>query len=158
MNKKVIILVSLIFLLSAGAVFAETGIGAAFGYGRFGSNVALSLDVDAIPGSVQTVSLQIHDGYMGIGVTDDWYLIDDVFIDNPFGWYFGLGFYVDMAFANDFALALGARAPIGLDVTVLDDQLLFYIEAAPILGLSVTPSFDFPHWNILGSFGFRFYF
>lgn len=157
MKKKVFILVTLILLLSSGYLFAETGIGAAFGYGRGGSNVALSLDVDAIPGSVQTVSLHFNSNYFGLGITDDWYLIEDTFAD-PFGWYFGLGFYVNLGFGDDFYSALGARAPIGLDVTLLEDQLVLYLEAAPILGLQFTPDLHFPDWDILGSFGFRFYF
>lgn len=158
MNKKVLVLVSLILIISAGTAFAETGIGAAFGYGRGGSNVALSLDVDAIPGSVQTVSLHFNSAGLGIGITDDWYLIDDTFIDHPFGWYFGLGFYANLGIYNDVHLSLGARAPIGLDVTLLENQLVLYLEAAPVLGIRVTPGVEFPVWDVLGSFGFRFYF
>lgn len=158
MKKKVFVLITLIFLLSAGSIFAETGIGAAFGYGVGGSNVALSLDIDAIPGTVQTVSMRFNSNYFGLGITDDWYLIDNVFIDNPFGWYLGLGFYVNMGFSNDFSIAFGARAPIGIDVTLLENKLVLFLEAAPSLGLGFDPGIYFPDWDIAGALGFRFYF
>ncbi|MDC7239398.1 MAG: hypothetical protein PQJ50_03460 [Spirochaetales bacterium] len=160
MNKKVLLLVSLILLLGGGALFAETGLGLSFGYGYgYGqaSNIALSIDSDVIPGSVQNVSLRIDGSYFGIGLTDDWYLVDDM-IDGPFGWYFGVGFYANVGFYDDIAFAFGARAPIGLDLTVLDNKLRFFLEIAPALGLGFDPDFYFPDWDITGAFGFRFYF
>jgi hypothetical protein len=159
MKKKVFILVTLILLLSSGFLFAETGLGAAFGYGRGNvSNVALSVDSDKIPGSVQSVSMRFNSAGFGLGITDDWYLFDDVFIDNPFGWYFGLGFYANMGFYNDFSFAFGARAPIGLDVSLLENQLVLFLEVAPSLGLGFDPGIYFPDWDIAGALGFRFYF
>ncbi len=160
MNKKVLLLVSLILLIGGGALFAETGLGLSFGYGYgYGqaSNVALSVDMDAIPGSVQNISMRFNSDGFGIGLTDDWYLIDDM-IDGPFGWYFGLGFYANVGFYDDIAFAVGARAPVGLDVTILDNQLRFFIEIAPALGVGFNPDVYFPDWDVNGALGFRFYF
>lgn len=157
MKSKIIVLL-IVLTLFTGSLFADTGIGAAFGWGANGmGSAALSLDVDKIPGSVQTISINWGND-LRVNLTDDWYIIDDV-LSGPFGWYFGLGFYASIgSVSNDLLFSGGARAPIGVDLTLLDNVLLFYIEAAPQLGVRVAPSFQFPEWDVVGSLGFRVYF
>ncbi len=160
MKKNAGVVALVLLLLATGPAFADTGIGAAFGYGGRGGDlaVALSLDLDPIPGDVMTLSFHLGDSF-ALSVMNDWYLIDTSIADSIVGFYLGPGLYLDFGIASDqFLFSFGGRFPIGLDLTLLGGTLYFFLEAAPFLGVTVAPEVDFPQWDVNGSFGFRIYF
>jgi hypothetical protein len=166
--KKVLAVCIIGLALTAGA-FAEhpsgwgLGILGRGGYGGFGP--ALSLKAPSLP-VYWGVDMAVWNGYFGVGVTGDYYIIDKALLpDINLDWYLGLGGYVSMgAWSNGkgydhhdgFSLALGARAPVGLSWKFLEHFELFG-DIYASLGFGIVP-FYFPHWGAGGEIGIRYWF
>jgi opacity protein-like surface antigen len=148
--KKVLLVLALLIVISASA-FADhpagLGIGVVGGYyggwsGSGHSQVGLSLKVPKLP-IFWGVNLQIHKEYFALGVTGDYYIIDNKLVPAiGLNWYLGVGGYGGISFGDDLTLAVGARVPIGLSWQPIN-LLEIFIDIAPSLGIRINPV-DFP--------------
>jgi hypothetical protein len=164
MNKKIILVIALATILATGTAFADhptgLGIGVVGGYlGEWNSGynygaTALSLKLSGIP-IYWALRVDLSEWYMSFNVMGDSYLIDQALVDKLVHWYLGLGAYVNLGLFNDsLMLSLGARLPIGLSIQPIPLLEIFF-EVAPSIGLTVVPSFYFPHGGWGGGFGIR---
>ena len=174
--KKVVIAIVLSVVLAAGTAFADhpggwgVGVLGTFGWthsdggGVIGGGAALSLKVPVLP-IYWGVDLDFGDGYFGLGVTGDWYLIDANLIDTFFGWYFGVGLFGGVRIWDPgFGLNVGGRLPIGLSLQfpVSSLTLEFFLAVVPRLGLGMIFVNDHSnadlYFRVGGEFGFRLWF
>jgi hypothetical protein len=162
--KKLVILIALITIIGTGTAFADhpsgLGIGVVGSYwggwgGGYAPGFALSLKLPSVP-LFWGIGLQIHDGYFGLGVSGDKYLIDQALVkDIGLHWYLGLGGWVNLGFGNDwFGCSLGLRLPVGLSWQPIP-LLELFLDIAPSLGVEVAPGFHFPAGGWQPEFGIR---
>ena len=173
--KKLMFIFVLASILAVGA-FADHPSGWAIGPGfQFGNRWDSSYDA----GSSLTLFLKapqfpIYWGisfdifklsdWLDLTVTGDYFLIDKRLIpDVNFGWFLGVGGYVNLLLDSDFTMFdFGGRLPIGLYIMPLDFLEIF---------LDIAPSVGFYYQNIKnsdaktglgggwrGDFGVRFWF
>lgn len=168
--KKIALLLVLTACLAVGA-FADhpsgwgVGIMGQYGFAWDGftgnAGAALSLKAPQLP-IYWGINMDIYHGYFGLGVTGDYYLIDQRLVDSiNFGWYFGVGGYAGLGFYGDLALSLGARLPIGIYLIPLETDALsleLFLDIAPSLGLQALPSFHFPAGDLGVDMGLRLWF
>jgi len=157
--KKLFIILILAIIIT-GTVFAQhpkgTGIGGMWS-GEFfsggGMGAALSLKLPSLP-----IFWGIHahgwDSGLYLAVSGDKYFIDQTLVKEAgLGWYFGLGGYVGLTFANPPGAHFGARMPVGLSWMPVNFFELF-LGLTPSLGVSLRP-FDFPTWGVPLEIGLR---
>ena len=162
MRKKLLLMIIVLLLVfSAGNVFAQKYNGLALGLGYtanpFGGRWAGGMVTFHVPTSPLVFDLYPYWGNNGFGITltGDWWIIRNP-ITGILAWYLGPGLWVDFGIGNQFALGLGARLAVGLQIWLLD-RLEIFLEGAPGLGLYVIPSVSFA-WPIPISLGFRWWF
>ncbi|MFW5694441.1 MAG: hypothetical protein ACOCYB_04685 [Alkalispirochaeta sp.] len=141
--KKLIVLIILVLVISAGTVTADTGVGVILGdptgvSALFGNRVAVA-------------AAWSLDSYLHLHA--DLWLLNRQLVD-PLDWYLGVGGKVQVLgdHGDSDDLRLGARVPVGLQWYVLP-QLELFAELAP--GIAVIPETDF---DIDGGIGLRFHF
>ncbi len=160
MKKRTLIFIFSAMVLLPINIFAETGLGAAFSYG-LGTGTgagALSMSTPAIPGTVQNISLRFSKDYFAIGLTDDWWVIQQPLVEHYLDLYIGIGFYTNFGTkGGEIDWGLGGRIPVGLSYKPIDFFELF-IEVVPTMGIGFDPNFYFPAWDVSGALGFRFWF
>lgn len=172
--KKLIAVVLLGLLLCTAGAFADHPNGWGVGIlGQYGGSwlgggglggAALSLKVPSVP-VFWGINLSFPSHAFGIGVTGDYYLIDQYLVQAAgLGWFFGIGGYVGFtSYANWNSFGFGARLPIGLSWRPVDVFEIFF-DFAPSLGLlfydssySGSDNVDFGGgWQ--GDIGLRFWF
>jgi hypothetical protein len=151
MKKLVMASLLGLMLCTAGAFAAHPkgwGLGIVGQYGGYwgGSSLggpALSLKTPGVP-IFWGISLHLPSNGLGVGVTGDYYFIDQTLVKGAgLGWFFGLGGYFDFLTYNhtyfnknynQTSLGVGARLPIGLSwqpVKVFE----IFIDFAPSLGV-----------------------
>ena len=174
--KKLILVWVLGLMLTVTATFADHpdgwGVGVVGNYGwgwdsGYGGG-ALSLKVPSIP-IFWGISLDPYYYYLGIGVTADWYFIDDNLVDTLIGWYLGGGLYANLRLYNSYyssrglGLGVGGRLPIGISfqIPISSVALELFIAAVPQVGIGL----DFIkgnkprlNWGVGGEFGVRVWF
>jgi hypothetical protein len=161
MKKKSLIFI-LLSLMIIPAAFADTGLGAAYTFGRdntgSSSGTALSINTPSIPGTVQNIRLTFNGSeYFNFGVSDDWWVIQEQ-ITGKLDFYVGLGFYAGFTMAGEEAdFSLGGRVPVGLTIKPVD-FLEFFLEVGPAMGLGFEPTIYFPAWNVQAAIGARLWF
>ena len=102
------------------------------------------------------IDLELQDGYLGLALAGDYYLIDSQLIPT-LHWYLGVGGFVGLGFSdNSMDLRLGARLPIGLSWQPIP-LLEIFLQVVPSLGVSVIP-FYFPYGGWGGNLGIRLWF
>ncbi|MCL2479466.1 MAG: hypothetical protein FWF22_08185, partial [Treponema sp.] len=128
--KKLLLVIALAVVFSATAVFADHpsgwGIGVmgrgGWGYGDYGmgGGASLSLKAPSLP-IYWGIDFNAGSHYMGLGVSGDYYLIDNNLVNKTVGWYLGLGGFAGLSFWNNYekygnytGLTFGGRLPIGL--------------------------------------------
>jgi len=166
--KKMLIVFTLFAILATGTVFADHpggfGIGVQYGggghwdAGGYHSNAALSLKIPSIP-LFWAVRLDINDGYFGLGLSGDYYVIDRKLVPE-FGlnWYLGIGGSVGLSFWDDgMGLGVAARLPIGLSWQPIP-LLEIFLQIVPSLGVDIVPDFHFPSGGFGGDIGIRLWF
>jgi len=166
--KKFVLCLALFAILAVGTVFADHpggfgigiqgGGGSHWGGGGFHPNAALSLKLPSLP-IFWAARLDIYDGYFGLGVSGDYYLIDSKLVPAiGLNWYLGIGGSLGLSFGNDWmGLGVAARLPIGLSwqpVRLLE----IFLQIVPSLGVSIAPSFHFPYGGWGGDIGIRLWF
>jgi hypothetical protein len=187
--KKYILCGALGLALAVSGVFADHPNGLGIGVlGRFGwtnagdgesfGGPALSLKIPSLP-VFWGVNLDIRNHYFGLGVTGDYYIIDQTLANIggsvPFGWYLGLGGYLgfgtwssDSGYwdgsrshkASYTELGFGARLPIGISLQIPISTIFLeaFLEAGPGLGLWVHMYDDSPYWRNSDKVGLGFSF
>jgi len=165
--KKLVLVFALAAILATGTLFADHpggfGIGVQGGYsgawggGGFG-NGALSLKLPSLP-IFWAIRMDITNGYFGLGVSGDYYLIDDKLVPEiGLNWYLGVGGALGLSFGGDWmGLGLAARLPIGLSWQPLP-LLEIFLQVVPSLGVSILPGFHFPYGGWGGDIGIRLWF
>ena len=165
--KKAVLCLALFAILAAGTVFADHpggwGVGIQGGYngywsgGYFGSG-ALSLKIPKLP-IFWAIRLDIEEGYFGLGVSGDYYLIDSKLVPAiGLNWYLGLGGGLGLSFGNNWlGFGVAARLPIGLSWQPIP-LLEIFLQAVPSLGVSILPEFHFPYGGWGGDLGIRLWF
>jgi hypothetical protein len=101
--------------------------------------------------------MRVAEGDVGLGLTADHYFIDEMLLREggfKLDWFMGLGAYGNFVFADNSAIAAGARLPIGLSWHFARHFEL-WAAIAPSLGMKVTPDFEFPDFWFAGEIGFR---
>jgi hypothetical protein len=158
--KKFVLVIALAAILATGTVFAQhsggLGIGALWGgdiYHGFATSASLSLKLPSLP-IYWGISVSGFGDVLLVGVQGDKYLFDQSLVKSAgLGWYLGLGGYVNLVFASDPYLGLGARLPIGLSWIPIRLFEVF-ADVAPSLGISFNPTY-FPIWGIPLELGIR---
>jgi opacity protein-like surface antigen len=164
---KKILLVSVLAVIMAGAVFADhpdnkLGIGVMAGwYGGWGSgglaHTALSLKIPNVP-IFWGANFSFSSNHFSLGVFGDKYFIERVLVsDIGLHWYVGVGAWVNLGFGDASDLSAGARLPIGLSWHMLDFLELF-MDVAPSLGIKIIPEIYFPAGGWPIELGVRFWF
>ena len=154
MNKKVLILAVLFFVIFSASAFSW-GLGVAFGLNALGDlpgpGIMLSGKVDQLP-FLFGVGLTISETYFNLGVTADWHFLREN-LTGILNYYIGAGAFIGVG-TNNFAL--GARLPLALYIFPIE-KLEVFLELAPALGIGFNPV-RFPTFNIQGALGFRYWF
>jgi hypothetical protein len=164
---KKLVLVLALAILMAGAVFADHpdgfGIGVQGGYGgSWGGGGqgggALSLKLPGMP-TFWAIRADIGEGHFGIGVSGDYYFIDDVLVsDIGLHWYLGFGIGVGLwGFDDNLGLGVSARLPIGISWQPIP-LLEIFLQIVPNLGAQFLPEFHFPYGGWGGDIGIRLWF
>jgi hypothetical protein len=166
-KMKKIFLVFVLVAVMAVAAFADhpSGLGIGVqggggsywgGAGSFHPSAALSLKIPSVP-IFWAARLDITDGYFGLGVSGDYYLIDSQLIPT-LHWYLGVGGSLGLSFGNDW-MGLGAavRLPIGLSWQPVR-PLEIFLQVVPSLGVDIIPGFHFPSGGWGGDIGIRIWF
>ncbi|MCL2721880.1 MAG: hypothetical protein FWD47_11150 [Treponema sp.] len=163
--KKLLFVLILAAIITTGTAFADhpngLGIGVQTGtfgtwsgYGGYTPNVALSLKVPSLP-VFWAIRLDIYDGYFGLNVAGDYYLIDNVLVrDIGLHWYLGVGVGVNLGISDPLIFGAAVRLPIGLSWQPIP-LLELFLQLVPNLGLQVLPSVHFPYGGWGGDFGIR---
>ena len=160
--KKILLVLLLGVILTVSGVFADHpggwGIGlmgnGGWGYGRgtLGGG-AITLKAPMLP-IYWGISGDFGYGYMGIGLSGDYYLIDNNLADfdvTHLGWYLGLGGYFGFTTYDSgvyysgskkygwSSLSLGARLPIGLSfqIPVSNLGIEFFAALIPNIGIGM---------------------
>ncbi|MDR2536180.1 MAG: DUF3996 domain-containing protein [Treponema sp.] len=182
-----------LFLGTAGA-FADHpdgwGIGlvgrGGYGWGGGGGGLALSLKAPPIP-VYWGINLDLYTNYFGFGVTGDYYFLEGLIVpDIGFGYFIGVGGYLNMGFYDETygsswhrkytTLGFGVRVPLGINFVfpISKFHLEIFLDIAPSIGLGMTftdkESEYYKHdghsnekflalgWGIGGELGVRFWF
>jgi len=168
--KKLVLLLALTTVVSIGA-FAERPSGWGIGImGQYGlswdgfdasGGAALSLKAPQYP-IYWGIQASFRNDYFRIGVTGDYYLIDQILIsDVHFGWYIGIGGYAGLvASSGNLGVFAGARLPVGLYIMPVDTvPLEIFAEIAPTSGISINnDGFNFPDGGLQFGIGVRLWF
>jgi hypothetical protein len=156
--KKVLILVCMAMLITATGAFAQKGDGLAIGGEGMmnfsgtsalpiGGGLVLHLPQIPIMFTVGANSLP------ALGVTADYWLGQGP-IAGILDWYFGIGGYLTMYLAPN-RFAVGARVPFGIQLWPAGQNLEFFLEAAPGLGVNLSPTaFE---WHLRVALGLRYW-
>jgi opacity protein-like surface antigen len=174
---KKLILVLVLSILMAGAVFAQHPAG--WGIGVVGSTAGwdwkgfgytkdygLALSLRLPSGSTYWgVHLNIKPGFKTVGISGDRYLIDKIFIPGiSVGFYVGIGLYAGATFGSGYlSIAAKARLPIGIYIMPIK-FLEVFAAAVPNIGGSVEikptrfGNGKFPYGSIAAEVGVRFWF
>lgn len=161
MKKRIVCLVSALFIFSTAGLFAF-GVGLQFNGNAgkvFNPGVALTLKVDSIP------LVFAGNWYAGdntsIGVTGDYWVINDR-LGNlgkvGVNWFLGIGFYTSMFFGDEFQIDGGLRIPVGLNTFLAKGFFEPFIMIAPSFGLTFVPSLGMSNVFFPISAGFRMWF
>jgi len=166
--KKVVLCLALFAILATGTASADHpsgfGIGVQGGFsGSWGvkgglGNGAFSLKLPSLP-IFWAVRLDIVEGYLGLGVSGDYYLIDSKLVPAiGLNWYLGIGGALGLSIGKDMlGLGVAARLPIGLSWQPIQ-FLEIFLQVVPSLGVSILPGFHFPYGGWGGDIGIRLWF
>ena len=89
-----------------------------------------------------------------IGVEADYWLAHGL-VAGPFSWYMGVGGYLTLYLNPNSNLEIGARVPFGIQLWPAGENLEFFLEAAPGVGIQVSPmAFD---WHFRVALGMRYW-
>ncbi|HKL85682.1 MAG TPA: hypothetical protein VJ861_05065 [Treponemataceae bacterium] len=161
MKKKIMCLISVLFIFSATGLFAF-GVGLQFNGNAgkvFNPGVALTAKFDGIP------LVFAGNWYAGdntsIGITGDYWVVN-----NSLGnlgkvsimGFFGVGFYTNMFFGDEFQITGGFRIPFGLNTFLANGFFEPFLMIAPSFGLRFIPSFGTSNIFFPVSAGFRMWF
>ena len=146
--KKVVFAVVLAAVLATGTAFADhpggfgIGIQGGYGWGSTGGGTgALTLKFPSLP-IFWAVNLGFGDHHFGLGLSGDYYIIDQALAAPIVHWFFGLGgFFSFYSWSHSSYtsysksdIALGLRIPIGLSLQPIP-LLEFHLALVPGLGL-----------------------
>jgi hypothetical protein len=157
--KKVLVLVFAVMMIATTGAFAAKGGGLAIG----GEGALAFAGTGGLPmGAMLMLHLPQLPLMLGIGVStspavgltaDYWFAHGALF--SIFDWYVGIGGYLTVDL-NPTGLAAGGRIPIGLQIWPFGQNLEFFLEVAPAVGVSLIPTgFD---WHVQAALGLRFWF
>ena len=156
--KKILIVVFAIMLLATSGAFAK-GTGWAIGgegslyLAGSGGLPASAMFLFHIPKIPLMFGVGISSPF-GVGITADyWFAHGNLvsFLD----WYAGVVAYAKI-FTDPSNVTLGGRVPIGLQVWHFGQSLEIFLEVAPAIGVSVSPT-EF-EWHLQAALGLRFWF
>lgn len=162
MKAKVLGMVAALAVLGTSSVFAF-GIGLQVNGNAgevFVPGAAVTFKVDSIP-LVFAVNWFGGDNATVIGLTGDYWGVNRKLVSigsAPLNWFFGVGFFVNTVFADEFILNGGIRFPLGLNMFILDGFLEPFVQVAPSIGLQVVPSLDVERFFFPIAAGFRLWF
>jgi len=146
--KKIFLVFALVAIIATGTAFADHPSGFGIGVqgggsggwtgGGFGGGGALTLKFPSMP-IFWTVDVASWTGYLWLGVSGDYYLIDDLIVPEiGLNWYLGVGGYVNLGLGDPLGLGVGARLPIGLSWQPID-LLEIYLQVVPSIGVGILP-------------------
>lgn len=159
MKKKFLILAAALAVFSATNAFSfGIGLQANGNAGRvFVPGVAITAKFDACP-LIFAGNWYFGDGYSSIGLTGDWWAINDKIGSSPIMWFFGVGFFTNLGFGDEFALDLGMRVPVGLNAFIGKGVFEPFIQVAPSFGVNLLPAVGASNLFFPISAGFRIWF
>jgi len=162
--KRIIMVIALAAILATGTAFADhpsgfgVGVVGQYGWGSGGGlgNVGLSLKIPAFP-VYWAINFGADSNYFAIGLTGDYYMIDQALPVPTLHWFLGVGgffnfFAYNETFYNSIKASyshinLGARVPIGLSWQPLP-LLEIWIDIAPSLGLFIDSEGKYTYNNV----------
>jgi len=150
--KKLILVIALAAILATGSALADhpsgfgIGVVGQYGWGAGGGSGGggLSLKIPSIP-IFWAVNLGLSTEHFAIGLTGDYYMIDQPLSVPTLNWFLGLGgFFNFYTYNNTYysiktsytSINVGARVPIGLSWQPIS-LLELWIDLAPSLGLFI---------------------
>ena len=156
--KRILIVVCVMMLLATSGAFAKGegwaigGEGAVYfaGNGGLPASAMFLLHIPKIP---LMFGVGISSPF-SVGITADYWFARGNLV-SWLDWYAGVGAYAQI-FTSPSNVILGGRVPIGLQVWPFGQSLEIFLEVAPAVGVSVTPT-EF-EWHLQGAIGLRFWF
>jgi hypothetical protein len=154
--KKILMVLALVAIITTGTAFADhpngLGIGVVGNYSSWGfggQGGGISLKIPNIP-IYWAISLGLGMDYFALGVTGDYYLIDNK-LGDLLHWFFGVGGYftffnyslkyltVDYSYTWMYG---GVRAPIGISFQPMP-LLEIFADIAPSIGLGIYSGYEY---------------
>jgi len=162
--KRVILVIALAAILATGTAFADHpsgfGIGVVGQYawyaGGFGGGPGLSLKIPGVP-IFWAINFGLGSNHFAIGLTGDYYLIDNALPVPTLNWFLGLGGFFNL-FSYNYQTFYGARnsytncdfgvrVPIGLSWQPIK-LLEIWMDIAPSLGLFIHGEAKYVYYNV----------
>ena len=157
--KRILVIVCALMLAAATGAFAAKSSGFAIG----GEGSLYFVGSGGLPTyAMLTIHLPQFPLMIGVGITSsvaigltaDYWLAHGNLI-SIFDWYAGVGGYLALD-PNGGSVALGGRIPLGIQIWPFGQIFEIFVEVAPAVGFSISPTgFD---WHLQGALGFRFWF
>ena len=147
--KKFLMVLALVAILATGTAFADHpdgwGVGVVGGWGyNLDGAYGLSLKIPSIP-IYWAINLGLGSHYFGVGITGDYYVIDDALPVPTLNWFLGVGGFFNFrswSYKYDYgdwsytSMNFGVRVPIGLSWQPID-LIEVFLDVAPSLGLGI---------------------
>jgi hypothetical protein len=156
--KKFIMIVCMGLMIATTGAFAQKGEGLAIGgeaFMNFSGTAALPVGgalVVHLPGVPLMFAIGAN-SLPALGITADYWLGHGP-IAGILDWYIGVGAYLTM-YLSPNSVALGARVPFGIQLWPAGQNLEFFLEAAPGLGVNLSPTqFE---WHLRVALGLRYW-
>jgi len=181
--KKIVMVLVLAAVIATGTAFADHpngwGIGVTTGYNISAGSGLYSVGGFPIGASIHFPNLPVYWqvkmylgwGMFGIGITGDYYFIDQTFApDIGMGWFLGAGGFFDIEFFSwglGTYMDVGARIPIGISWMINNSSFELFFDVAPSFGVGfwfggtgffASSSSVMFHWAIPIEVGFRYWF
>lgn len=162
MKAKVLGLVAALAVLGTSGAFAF-GIGLQLNGNAgevFQPGPAVTFKLDSVP-LVFAINWFAGEEATSVGLTGDYWGINRKLINigsAPLNWFFGIGFFVNTVFADEFVLTGGMRLPLGLNMFLIDGFMEPFLQVAPSFGLQFVPSLGVDNLFFPISAGFRLWF
>lgn len=163
MKKRVTAVLAALVIFASGAmakdatkVHGDWSLGLQGGYVVNGlGGLSFTFKLPPVP-ILFAVDFGFDSHHFSIGATGDWWIMNPNIV-GPLYWFFGPGAAVSFTMGDDFAMFVGPRFVVGLDVFPIK-PLEIYLQAAAQIGFgfdNATPVFG---WGIPLDLGVRWWF
>ncbi len=159
MNKKIPVILIMVFFVGSGVFAAGIGIQGGTDVAAGGkTGIDITFKLDSVP-FVFAVGIPSFSP-LAVGVTADYWILNNNLV-GPLNWYIGAGLFAQLYTDDDEHFDAGffggVRVPVGLNLFFADDRFEVYLQVAPGLGIGIGNGIH-PDFVIPINYGLRFWF